>query len=82
MGNTLRSLKRAVQAEVEAAKQPIPEQARYKVGDRIVRCSQCGGDKFIVGPPFAPLFVGVAIECVSCSHLELFGKDVLIAVSA
>ena len=82
MGNTLRSLKRAVQAGVEAAKQPITEQARYKVGDRVVRCSQCEGDTFIAGPPFAPLFVGVAIECARCSHLELFGKGALIAVSA
>jgi DNA-directed RNA polymerase subunit RPC12/RpoP len=82
MSKTLRSLRRAVKAGVEAASQPIPEHAKYRIGDRPVRCSQCGGDTFEQAPPFTDMFVGPAIQCVRCSHLEIFGKRVLIEVVA
>lgn len=82
MGKTIRSIRRAVEAGIAASKEPVPSVWRYRVGDRVIKCSQCGSELFEAGPAFAPMFLGVAIQCLECSHLEFFGKDVLTQVEA
>jgi hypothetical protein len=78
MGKTLTSLRRAVKAGVKAASQPIPKHKKYRVDGQRVLCSHCAGEIFEDAPVFTDMFVGPAIQCVRCSHIELFGKRALV----
>lgn len=59
-----------------AAAEPIPKHKKYRIGDRVVRCSHCDGELFEDGPALAPMFIGFALQCVNCGHLELFAREV------
>ena len=72
---TVRSLKRAVKAGMEGASTPIPKERRYRVAGKIVKCSHCSGELFEWGPAFAPMIVGLALQCAKCSHLEIFADS-------
>ena len=69
---TVKSLKRAVKAGMEAASKPIPEERKYRVKGKMVKCSHCSGALFKWGSAFAPMIVGLALQCAICSHLEIF----------
>ena len=74
-------MKRAVDAGLKAAAEPVEERHKYKALGKPVICSHCGGSIFEMGPILAPLVLGRAIQCVRCSHLEIFGKDILVEVA-
>jgi hypothetical protein len=76
MGKTIKSLRRAVKAARDAAAEPIPKQKKYRIADRVVRCSHCDGELFEGGPAFAPMIIGFALQCVNCGHLEIFAREV------
>lgn len=81
MNKTLKSLKRAVDAGLKAASEPVEERHKYRAAGKPVLCSHCGGSIFESGPTVAPMLLGKAIQCVRCSHLEIFGKDMLVEVA-
>ena len=80
VNKTLKSLKRAVDAGSKAASEPVEERHKYRAAGKPVLCSHCGGSIFESGPIFE-VFLGRAIQCVRCSHLEIFGKDTLVEVA-
>jgi hypothetical protein len=82
VNKTFKTLKRAVDAGLKAAAEPAEEERhKYKAAGKPVLCSHCGGSIFAAGPAFTPILIGKAIQCVRCSHLEIFAKDILVQVA-
>jgi hypothetical protein len=71
----LKAIKRGVAA---AQKKPAPQ--KYKSSAELITCSHCGGDQFwpFNFTKFASeglLREHYSLECVTCSHLEMFAKQ-------
>ena len=81
VNKTLKSLKRAADARVKAAGEPIEQRHKYRAAGKPVFCSHCGGSIFESGPAISPVILGHVVQCVRCSHLEIFGKDTLTEVA-
>jgi ribosomal protein S27E len=75
MSKTLKSLRRGIKAGIKAAAEPINSQRKYKAAGKRVRCTHCGGEIFESAPPLPGMLSWPTIQCVSCSHLESFGRE-------
>jgi len=72
MDNTLTS---------KAAQDRVEKRHKYRAAGKPVLCSHCGGSIFTPGSLDGSLSSVRVIQCVRCSHLELFGEEALVEVA-
>ena len=73
MSNTLKTLRRGVEAGVDATQSSAPH--RFQAAGKTIVCSHCGGDLFASFGVVGLALAGYGLQCSKCTRLEYFASQ-------